>query len=197
MNWQDKARLYAKKYGVPENIVLATIEAETGGRNVLGDGGNALGYGQVWAKKWHYDKLLSVARDLGVVVPAQSAPIEDFQRLILGNDDLSMALAVKTIGAFWEGAGQDWLRFTKSYVGPAIPQADIIRREKIWNKYKDQAPVETGVLEGTKKADKPYYKDGQIVIPVPEDDEKMVLMVVLGVLGVIALSGLAGLGREG
>jgi hypothetical protein len=38
------------------NIVLATIEAESEFENILGDSGNALGFGQVWYQ-WHKESF--------------------------------------------------------------------------------------------------------------------------------------------
>lgn len=135
--WKAMATAEAIKRGVPVPLVLATIEAETGGRNVLGDAGRAFGYGQVWLK-WHYDKLVKVADEFGISVPGKPAneyEEEKFKPLILNNDRLSMALAVETIKSFWLSSGGDWEKFTKAYVGPAIPQKDLERRKAIYEKY--------------------------------------------------------------
>lgn len=161
--WKGLAVKWVRKLGKDQSydkIVLATIEAETGGRNVLGDSGNALGYGQVWAKKWHYQKLKKVAGILGVRIPSQTSPIQEFQKVVLGNDDLSMGLAVQTIISFWEGAGKDWVTFTKRYVGPSIPSSDLERRRKIWMKYSSDT-VSLPVVEGTEKIELDVEKMGQ------------------------------------
>lgn len=134
MSWQDLAREAAAVLGVDEKIVLATVEAETGGRNVLGDDGNAMGYGQVWVSEWHYPKLQKVASMLGLSPPPQS-DIYGLQQFVLGNDRLSMYLAAETIKSFWQSAGGDWEAFTRGYVGPAIPSHDLERRRQIWERY--------------------------------------------------------------
>ncbi len=51
-DWKSLAITEAQANGCATDIVLATVEAETGGRNITGDSGRALGYGQVWSK-WH------------------------------------------------------------------------------------------------------------------------------------------------
>jgi hypothetical protein len=136
-DWKELATNEAIKRGVPVPLVLATIEAETGGRNVLGDSGRAFGYGQVWLK-WHYNTLVKVAQEFRVTIPEKPTTVqaeEKFKPLLLNNDALSMALAVETIKGFWLSSGGDWDKFTHAYVGPAIPDKDLERRRAILKKY--------------------------------------------------------------
>lgn len=134
MSWQELAKEAARFYNLDERIMLATVEAETGGRNVLGDDGNALGYGQVWAQQWHYPKLQEVAGVFGLTPPPQN-DLVGLQNFVLGNDRVSMYLAAKAVKGFWDSAGGDWDTFTRGYVGPGIPSSDMERRRVIWNRY--------------------------------------------------------------
>ncbi|RKN74995.1 hypothetical protein D7M11_26015 [Paenibacillus ginsengarvi] len=110
---------------------MATIDAETSGRNILGDNGNAMGYGQVWPR-WHADAFAYAAQKFRVDVPAT---LEGKQQLVLGNDGFSMAVAVFVIKKVWRSANQDFRQFSLQYVGPAIPDSDYQRRYNIWLKY--------------------------------------------------------------
>lgn len=130
-NWVNLATAEAQTQGADLNIVLATIEAETGGRNVLGDGGNALGYGQVWPY-WHKDAFQYAANRYRIEWPSTLA---EQQQLTLSNDGFSMAVAVYVIKRIWNGQGKDFRKFTLAYVGPKIPDSDYQRRYKIWLKY--------------------------------------------------------------
>ena len=125
----------AIRQGIRVDLVLATVEAETGGRNILGDSGNAVGYGQVWPK-WHMHSFKNAALTLGLA----DVPLNDIGSLIqytLDNDAFSMEVTAATIKRFWESSNGDWGTFTKSYVGPAIPQSDFNRRKAIWDKYRN------------------------------------------------------------
>ncbi|ACB85168.1 hypothetical protein [Natranaerobius thermophilus] len=118
------------------DIVFATIEAESKGKNITGDNGRAFGYGQVWLK-WHYNKLKKVAELLGRKIPTKPTNIEDeheFTKVILEDDELSMYLAVETIKELWNNSC-GWEDFLKKYVGPAIPSSEQKRRSKILKKY--------------------------------------------------------------
>lgn len=137
-------------------VVLSTIEAETNFRNVTGDSGRAVGYGQVWLK-WHFSKLLKVADLLGVQLPSRKQPTTPaaeqlFINLILRNDKLSMYLAVEVIKGFWSGSGGDYVRFVKGYVGPSVPEKEIQRRLALYQKYgqtqTSPAPVSVPVSAG-------------------------------------------------
>ena len=112
-------------------IVLATIEAETNGRNIPGDSGNALGYGQVW-HKWHMYAFNYAGKRLGIVVPTSLSALTT---LTIGNDMFSMIVAVNVIKGIWGRSNGSWANFTYSYVGPAIPKHDFDRRKNIWSKY--------------------------------------------------------------
>lgn len=114
-------------------IVLATIEAETNFRNITGDNGNAVGYGQVWPK-WHMDSFQYAGRQLGISIPSD---LPSLKSLVLGNDYLSMTATVHCIKKFWDSAQGIWSKFTYAYVGPSIPPADFTRRQNIWNKYQN------------------------------------------------------------
>jgi hypothetical protein len=115
--------------------MLATVEAETNGRNVMGDdsgdGPRAFGYGQVWLK-WHFAKLEKVAALLNVPLPGPApktvAEEVPFRALILGNDRLSMYLAAAAVAGFWTSSGGDFSTFVHAYVGPAVPDRELERR---------------------------------------------------------------------
>jgi hypothetical protein len=111
--------------------MLATVDAETGGCNTVGDSGNALGYGQVW-KKWHMSAFQTAGSELGLTVPTD---LSELTTLVLSNDQFSMRVAAIVIRETWEAAGGDWSSFTYKYVGPGIPAADFERRKNIWLKY--------------------------------------------------------------
>jgi hypothetical protein len=134
-NWKALATAEANAQNVQADIVLATIEAETGGANILGDSGNAYGYGQVWPK-WHRASFDYAGSILNIDVPVNS---ERLKALVLGNDRFSMIVAVNVIKKIWNNSGKDWVTFTKAYVGPAIPQSDLLRRQRIWEKYNSNA----------------------------------------------------------
>lgn len=136
-NWRDLALAESNYQNVDLNIVLATVEAETGGANIIGDNGNAMGYGQVWWQ-WHTANFEYAARRLNITLPTT---IDGIRNLTLNNDRFSMIVAVRTIGIFWYNAGKNWRNFTLSYVGANIPLADYQRRERIWNKYRDGSDI--------------------------------------------------------
>ena len=113
------------------SIVLATVEAETGGNNILGDNGNALGFGQVWPQ-WHNDAFVYAANKYRVSWPST---LPEQQQLVLSNDPLSMAATVYVIKNDWIAARKDFRQYSLIYVGPAIPDSDYTRRYNIWLKY--------------------------------------------------------------
>jgi Leucine-rich repeat (LRR) protein len=137
MSWQDLAIKWADKIGVPRDIMLTTVEAETNGVNKLGDSGNALGFGQVWGNTWHYEKLKAAASDLNITNIPAKGDLSGLQTLVLGNDELSMNLAARAIKGFWDGAGGDFNKFVHGYVGEAVPDAEVKRRNDIWAKYRN------------------------------------------------------------
>lgn len=145
---QDLARQVARQRGAYLPIVMATIEAETNFRNVLGQYAAptavwGAGYGQVHLR-WHLDTFRQVARELGVDVPPNlTTRRDDVQRyvidnIILRNDLLSMHLAVAVIQRIWEGSGSNWDRFTEAYVGAGISTRDRERRRVIWNRWRER-----------------------------------------------------------
>lgn len=131
----------ANRQGCPTDIALATVEAETGGKNVLGDNGNAIGFGQVW-ERFHWDAFQYAANLLGLPPPPQG--LSALQQYTLANDQFSMAVAVRVIHQDWQSSGGDWLRFTKEYVGAGVSTPVIQYREAIWNKYHGSAADYTG-----------------------------------------------------
>ena len=141
-NWQSLAIAEAQTQGCDVNIVLATIEAETGGNNIIGDNGNALGFGQVWPR-WHNDAFVYAANKYRVTWPST---LPEQQQVVLNNDALSMAATVYVIKRDWEAAGKDFRQFALMYVGPAIPDSDYQRRYNIWLKYQNgNYPTNSGV----------------------------------------------------
>jgi hypothetical protein len=130
-NWQALARAEAQYQLCDSNIVLATVDAETGGNNILGDYGNALGFGQVWPSQWP-SAFQYAANRFRLDLPDT---LEGKQQLTLSNDAFSMAVAVYVIKSVWGSTGKDFRQFTLHYVGPAIPDADYQRRYNIWLKY--------------------------------------------------------------
>ncbi len=131
MSWQTLAISEANAVGCPNDIMLATVEAETGGQNKTGDSGNALGYGQVW-KKWHMDAFQKAGSQLGIFVPSD---LPSLTTLTINNDQYSMRVAALVIQKYWETSKGDWAQFTYNYVGPGIPANDFTRRRDIWYKY--------------------------------------------------------------
>lgn len=141
-DWKSLAIAEAQDQGCDPNIVLATVEAETGGANKLGDSGNALGFGQVWPK-WHNDAFVYAANKYRVTWPSA---LEDQQKVVLSHDGLSMAAAVYVIKRDWAAANQNFRSFCLMYVGPKIPDSDYNRRYNIWLKY--QGGSYTGGADG-------------------------------------------------
>jgi hypothetical protein len=130
-NWKSLAIAEAQTQGVDSNIVLATVDAETGGNNQLGDSGNALGFGQVWPSQWP-EAFQYAANRFRISLPADLA---GKQQLTLSNDAFSMAVAVYVIKQVWNSNHKDFRQFSLHYVGPAIPDSDYNRRYNIWLKY--------------------------------------------------------------
>jgi hypothetical protein len=128
----------AQQQGVDQDIVLATLQAETSFSNILGDSGNALGPGQVWVK-WHNDDFIYIANRMRLQWPGGTdkwpANKEERQNFVLGNDRFATAVAVRVIGQIWASARKDFRRFSLAYVGPKIPDSDYQRRYNIWLEY--------------------------------------------------------------
>lgn len=63
LSYEEQAALYGAclEFGVDFALAQAVIEQETGFANVMGDGGNAYGFFQVWPK-WHKERM----EELGV-----------------------------------------------------------------------------------------------------------------------------------
>lgn len=168
---RELALRVAREQGADVAVVMATIQAESGFRNVIG--GYAApsarwgaGFGQVHPA-WHADDVRDVAARLGVTLPPGFGPVpwrandqvwdrhargdptaqavrQVIDTIILRNDEFSMQLAVQVIRKKWDGAGRDFDRFLRSYVGPAIPAADIARRKVLlerWRRELGQAPA--------------------------------------------------------
>ena len=142
---QALAERVARERNVSLPIVMATIEAESNFRNIIGQYAAwsarfGIGFGQVHLR-WHFSTLQQVARELGVTLPSNVNPMhndaanEPFRRLLLGNDLLSMHLAVAVIGRKWAASGGNWDRFTEAYVGAGISDRDRERRRIIWNRW--------------------------------------------------------------
>ncbi len=130
-NIKNLAVYEAQVQGVDLNIVLATIEAETNFTNKTGDNGNALGPGQVWPK-WHTDSFKYAASRFNKTWPST---LQEQTRLVLSDDALATAAAVRVIGRNWKAAKGDFRQFSLIYVGPKIPDRDYERRLKIYQKY--------------------------------------------------------------
>ena len=58
LSYELQAMLYGacKEFEIEYTIALAMIEQETNFKNIMGDGGKAYGYFQVWIK-WHKDRM--------------------------------------------------------------------------------------------------------------------------------------------
>ena len=58
LSYELQALLYGacKEFGIDYPLALAMIEQETQFKNIMGDGGKAYGYFQVWIK-WHKDRM--------------------------------------------------------------------------------------------------------------------------------------------
>lgn len=139
----------ANRYGVPIDLMLATVEAESP-NNATGDSGNALGYGQVWPK-WHYDEMKYAAAQWGIALPSKD-DMNGLRSLYENNEVLSMDTAALVIKNVWNAAGQNWDKFTRMYVGPAIPQADYNRRLNIYNSYRGTSTgAVPALLDGAQK----------------------------------------------
>ncbi|MFP3391021.1 phage protein [Brevibacillus sp. SIMBA_040] len=130
-NIKNLAVYEAQVQGVDLNIVLATIEAETNFTNKTGDSGNALGPGQVWPK-WHTDSFKYAANRSNKTWPST---LQEQTRLVLSDDALATAAAVRVIGRTWKAAKGDFREFSLIYVGKKIPDWDYERRLKIYQKY--------------------------------------------------------------
>lgn len=137
-NWKLLAASECNIQDVESDIVFATIEAETGGENIIGDSGNAMGFGQVWPA-WHYDAFQYAANRLGMFNLPPQSNLDGLQEITLDNDQFCMAMTVYCIKQFWVTSGENWSNFTYSYVGAGIPQSDYNRRYNIWLKYKGKS----------------------------------------------------------
>ena len=179
---QALAKEIAQKRGVELLPVMATIEAETNFRNVLGEydapsakwGG---GFGQVHPA-WHEASVRAVASRLGVALPVSYATIPFrpgqqpwdlyphdkravairyiLDEIILKNDVFSMELAVEVIGKKWKQTGS-FESFQKAYVGQKISQRDLNRRRKIWERWEEKLNV-PAVVPPAPAAEQPDYE---------------------------------------
>lgn len=129
--WKTLAISIANQQGVPVPIVLATVDAETGGKNQIGDNGNSYGYGQV-QPKYYNSVFIWACNQLGLVWPSD---IPSQQQLILSNQTLSMLVAVNVIGQVWTASKGNWNTFTTSYVGSGVSQIVVNTRYAIWQQY--------------------------------------------------------------
>ena len=61
LNHELQALLYGacKEFEIDFELALAMIEQETNFKNIMGDGGNAYGYFQVWIK-WHKNRMVEL-----------------------------------------------------------------------------------------------------------------------------------------
>ena len=146
-DYKAMATAEAIKQGAPVNLVLATLEAENNFVNGLGDGGDSLGFGQV-QPRFHMDNYKATAKEFGIALPSDA---EGLKKLVLGNDAFSIALAVNTINEGWKATEGDWVAFTKWYVGTGISNADLKRREGIWNKYSNNSSDSSMILSSNTK----------------------------------------------
>lgn len=151
-SWEQLAIERAEKYGVPPEVVLSTIKAETGGRNVAGGStGNAIGYGQVYLK-WWYKELQEVAKNYGITLPGNTPILKSgsgyvfdsqsedlIKGKILSDDRLSLDWAVRVIKSVWDSSGGDYTTFVKKYVGPAVDVSEIQRRTMYLEQYKNSS----------------------------------------------------------
>ncbi len=153
-SWEQIAYDRAIKHGVPPEVVLSTIKAETGGRNVAGGStGNAIGYGQVYLK-WWYKELQETAKSWGVNLPGNTPILKSgsgyvfdkeseelVKGKVLSDDRLSLDWAVRVIKSVWDASGGDYSTFVKKYVGPAVPVSEIQRRSMYLDQYKKSLPI--------------------------------------------------------
>lgn len=160
-NWEQLAIERAEKYGVPPEVVLSTIKAETGGRNVAGGStGNALGYGQVYLK-WWYKELQDTAKSYGISLPGNSPILKSgsgyvfdkqseelVKGKILSDDKLSLDWAIRVIKSVWDSSGGDYATYVKKYVGPEVPISEIQRRTMYLEDYKKSLPIGNNPAEG-------------------------------------------------
>lgn len=141
----------AELQGVDLDIVLATIEAETNFRNVLGDGGDSLGPGQV-QPKWHNADYIYIANRMRLQWPGGEekwpAYKEQRQTFALSNDRFAVAVAVRVIGKNWTASRKNFRSFSKIYVGPKIPDSDYNRRYNIWLKYQGTGSAQVNASPG-------------------------------------------------
>ena len=58
LDYETQMLLYGAclEFGVDYDLALAVIEQETNFKNIMGDGGSAYGYFQIWPK-WHIDRM--------------------------------------------------------------------------------------------------------------------------------------------
>lgn len=153
-SWEQIAYERSIKLGVPPEVVLSTIKAETGGKNVAGGStGNALGFGQVYLK-WWYKELQETAKSWGISLPGNTpilksgsgyvfdkASEELVKGKVLSDDRLSLDWAVRVIKSVWDSSEGDYATFVKKYVGPAVPVSEIQRRSMYLDQYKKSLPI--------------------------------------------------------
>ena len=181
--------------------VLATIEAESGFRNVLGEyqawsARFGIGYGQVHLR-WHFATLQQVAAELDIALPSANNPMHDdarnepFRRLLLGNDLLSMHLAVAVIDRVWRGT-REFGAFHRAYVGRGISQGELDRRRLIWERWRAAleqaaaAPVAALPPPGP-VAPPPTGPALQLALrPLSGDDQERLALALIALVGVVA-----------
>lgn len=160
---RELALRVARERNADVAVVMATIEAESNFRNVLGSYAApsarwGAGYGQVHAA-WHSDDVRDVAARLRIALPEHfgAVPFREgdqvwdrfirgdrtaravrqvIDEIILRNNEFSMELAVQVIQKVWNASGRDFERFLRAYVGPAIPPADIARRNRMLERWR-------------------------------------------------------------
>ena len=186
---QQLARTVAAQRGADLLPVMATIEAETNFRNVLGEYAAAtarfgIGFGQVHLR-WHFETLRQVAQELDVDLPSQINPMHDdaanepFRRLILNNDLLSMSLAVAVIDRIWRRTG-NFESFTRAYVGAGISERDMERRRVIWTRWVNTLAQET--------TPRPVQAAPRPVPATPQQQAEQIGLAVITLIGLIAAS---------
>lgn len=155
IDWKELVRTYLARTGQSqyEDVVMATIEAETAGKNITGDSGKATGYGQVWLN-WHFDSLQKAYKNIfnitlkdvdilpGKGYDLTSGQFTGFQHDILNDNQLSIGLAAETIIKVFNQSNQNYDVFIKKYVGPSTPDKEVKRRWDIFGTYGTSKPLD-------------------------------------------------------
>lgn len=121
------------------SLLCATVEAETGGNNLLiewdDDAVGGVGFGQVWPR-WHHATILQAAGMLGYVLPPGLQGDTSLQAALLVNREISMLTVTLLVRDWWRQAGGDFATFTRAYVGDGITDEDLRRRQLIWDRWR-------------------------------------------------------------